>query len=51
MSQLSADDRLAIREIIATYCHALDLGRWDEFVKVSGRWRLRVRRALLDQPA
>ncbi len=133
MSQLSADDRLAIQEIIATYCHALDLGRWeefaalftddcrldfgslmgvyegragvrsftermaglglfmrhyttnvvlagdgerargqsyvlaitgppgasltttgryeDEFVKVSGRWRLRVRRALLDQPA
>src|SRR5207245_11794280 len=32
VSQLSADDRLAIREIIATYCHALDLGRWDEFV-------------------
>ena len=133
MSQLSADDRLTIQEIIATYCHALDLGRWeefaalftddcrldfgslmgvyegragvrsftermaglglfmrhyttnvvlegdgaqargqsyvlaitgppgasltttgryeDEFVKVSGRWRLRVRRALLDQPA
>ena len=133
MSQLSADDRLAIHEIIATYCHALDLGRWEEFaglfaddcrldfgslmgvyegregvrrfgeriqslglfmrhyttnvvvrgdgeraraesyvlavtgppgasmqttgryedelVKVSGRWRLRVRRALLDQPA
>src|SRR5207247_7907670 len=32
VSQLSADDRLAIREIIATYCHALDLGRWEEFV-------------------
>ena len=32
MSQLSADDHLAIREIIATYCHALDLGRWEEFV-------------------
>src|SRR2546428_7087608 len=31
VSQLSADDRLAIHEIIATYCHALDLGRWEEF--------------------
>ncbi len=31
MSQLSADDRLAIHEILATYCHALDLGRWEEF--------------------
>src|SRR5207245_810010 len=133
VSQLSADDRLAIHEILATYCHALDLGRWEEFAglftddcrldfgslmgvyegregvrrfseriqslglfmrhyttnvvvrgdgeraraesyvlavtgapgtsmqttgryedelgKVSGRWRLRVRRALLDQPA
>ena len=133
MSQLSADDRLAIHELLATYCHALDLGRWEEFaglftddcrldfgslmgvyegregvrrfsermqslglfmrhyttnvvvrgdgeraraesyvlavtgapgtsmqttgryedelVKVSGRWRLRVRRAILDQPA
>src|SRR5437899_12490340 len=29
--QLSADDRLAIHEILATYCHALDLGRWEEF--------------------
>src|SRR5207247_9648797 len=31
VSQPSADDRLAIHEIIATYCHALDLGRWEEF--------------------
>jgi hypothetical protein len=31
MSQLSADDRLAIQDIIAIYCHALDLGRWEEF--------------------
>ena len=31
MSQLSTDDRLAIAEIMAAYCHALDLGRWDEF--------------------
>jgi len=27
-------------------------GRYeDELVKVGGRWRIRVRRALLDQPA
>jgi hypothetical protein len=27
-------------------------GRYeDEFVKVGGRWRIRVRRALLDQPS
>ncbi len=30
MSQLSSDDRLAITEIMATYCHAIDLGRWDD---------------------
>jgi hypothetical protein len=133
VSQLSTDDRLAIAEIMAAYCHAIDLGRWDDFpalftddcrldfgslmgvfeghegirrfaetmqrigifmrhyttnlilkgdgerahgesyvlaitgqpgsssqttgryedelVKVNGRWRIRVRRALLDQPA
>ena len=133
MSQLSTDDRLAIAEIMAAYCHAIDLGRWegfpalftedcrldfgslmgvfegtdgvrrfadtmqrlglfmrhfttnaivkgdgerasaesyvlaitgppgsssqttgryeDEFVKVGGRWRIRVRRAILDTPA
>ena len=133
VSQLTTDDRLAIAEIMAAYCHAIDLGRWDDFpalftedcrldfgslmgvfegqegirrfaetmqrigifmrhyttnlivkgdgervraesyvlaitgapgssgqttgryedelVKVSGRWRLRVRRAILDQPA
>lgn len=133
MVQLTAEDRLAIAEIVARYCHIIDLGRWDqlpalctsdcrldfgnvmgvfegtdgvrrfadmlggiglfmrhyttnlvlegdgerargecyvlaitgppgsshqttgryedEFVKVDGRWRLRVRRALLDAPA
>lgn len=133
MSLLSTEDRLAIAEVMAAYCHAIDLGRWEEFqalfsedcrldfgslmgvfegregvrkftetmrglglfmrhyttnvvvrgdgeraraesyvlavtgppgasmqttgryedelVKVSGRWRLRVRRAILDQPA
>ena len=30
MSQLSSDDRLAIAEVLALYCHAIDLGRWDE---------------------
>ena len=30
MSQLSSDDRLAITEILATYCHAIDRGRWDD---------------------
>jgi hypothetical protein len=29
--QLSTDDRLAIAELVAIYCHALDLGRWDQF--------------------
>ena len=133
MAQLSTEDRLAIHEIMAKYCQAIDLNRWeefpslftedcrldfgnlmgvfegpdgvqrftdmmrnlglfmrhyntnmvlrgdsdrvqsesyvlaitgppgsshqttgryeDEFVKVGGRWRIRVRRALLDQPA
>ena len=133
MSQLSAEDRFAIAEVMAAYCHAIDLGRWDtlptlftadcrldfgslmgvfegtegvrrfaetlkgiglfmrhyttnvilsgdgarahgesyvlaitgrpgassqatgryedEFVKDDGRWRLRVRRAIIDQPA
>ena len=31
MSQLSTEDRLAIAELMATYCHAIDLGRWDAF--------------------
>lgn len=31
MSQLSADDRLAIAELIARYCYAIDQGRWDDF--------------------
>jgi hypothetical protein len=30
MSQLTADDRLAIAEVMASYCHAIDHGRWDE---------------------
>ena len=30
MSQLTADDRLAIAEIMAAYCHAIDQGRWDQ---------------------
>jgi hypothetical protein len=30
MAQLTADDRLAIAEILASYCHAIDHGRWDE---------------------
>jgi hypothetical protein len=29
--QLSTDDRLAIADLVAIYCHALDLGRWEEF--------------------
>jgi hypothetical protein len=29
--QLSTDDRLALTELVATYCTALDLGRWEEF--------------------
>jgi hypothetical protein len=31
VSQLSTDDRLAIAEIMAAYCYAIDLGRWDDF--------------------
>ncbi len=30
MSQLSADDRLAIAEVLARYCHAIDRGLWEE---------------------
>ena len=30
MSQLSPEDRFAIAEVMATYCHAIDLGRWDQ---------------------
>jgi len=30
VSQLSAEDRLAIAEVVGAYCHAIDLGRWDE---------------------
>jgi len=30
MSQLTTDDRLAIRELLALYCHCLDQGRFDE---------------------
>lgn len=28
---LTADDRLAIQEVLSRYCHCLDRGRWDEF--------------------
>ena len=31
MSQLSADDRLAIQDAIARYAHALDASEWDDF--------------------
>ncbi len=30
MSQLSTEDRLAIREVLAAYCHAIDKGRWHD---------------------
>ena len=30
MSQLSTEDRLAIAEVMAAYCHAIDLGGWDD---------------------
>ena len=30
MSQLSADDRLAIADLVARYCFAIDQGRWEE---------------------
>ena len=29
MSQLSTEDRLAIGELVAAYCYAIDLGRWE----------------------
>ena len=31
MSELSSEDRQAIAEIMAAYCHAIDLGRWEDF--------------------
>jgi hypothetical protein len=31
MSQLSTEDRLAIHELMAKYCQAIDLNRWEEF--------------------
>ena len=31
VSQLSPEDRLAIHEVLAAYCHAIDFGRWDNF--------------------
>ena len=30
MSQLSPEDRVAIAELMGAYCHAIDLGRWDD---------------------
>jgi 3-phenylpropionate/cinnamic acid dioxygenase small subunit len=34
MPQLSTEDRLAIGEVIARYCHCVDRGRWEEFVEL-----------------
>lgn len=34
MSQLTVDDRLAIGEVLATYCHCIDLGLWDRFLEL-----------------
>jgi hypothetical protein len=31
VSQLSPEDRFAIAELMAAYCHAIDLGRWEQF--------------------
>jgi 3-phenylpropionate/cinnamic acid dioxygenase small subunit len=31
VSQFSADDRLAIHELLARYCRVIDFGLWDEF--------------------
>lgn len=31
MSELSAEDHVAIAEIMAAYCQAIDLNRWDDF--------------------
>lgn len=31
MSQLTAEDRLQIQELLHRYCHSLDHGRWSEF--------------------
>jgi hypothetical protein len=31
VTQLSTEDRLAIGEVLAAYCHRLDHGRWEEF--------------------
>jgi hypothetical protein len=30
VSQLSAEDRVAIGELLAAYCHAIDKGRWTD---------------------
>jgi hypothetical protein len=30
VGQLSTEDRVAIAEIMAAYCHAIDRGRWDD---------------------
>lgn len=30
MTQLTPEDKLAIGEILAAYCHCIDLGRWEE---------------------
>jgi len=36
MTQLSAEDRLAIGELLAAYCHAIDLGRWETLPELFG---------------
>ena len=34
VSQLAADDRLAIHELLARYCRVIDYGLWDEFTSL-----------------
>ena len=34
MTQLATEDRLAIQETLARYCHCLDRGRWEELVSL-----------------
>ena len=47
MPQLTTEDRLAIGEVIARYCHCVDRGRWDEFIELfSDDCRLDLSQAL-----
>jgi len=34
MSQLTADDRLEIQEVLARYSHCVDRGRWDALLEL-----------------